>query len=65
VVPVWPACWGYSCSGPTTYFGPKAFNPKADPTIRGTLVSFDLQVEAHVGFTFIGGATLVMNTTGE
>ena len=21
VVPVWPACWGYSCSGPTTYFG--------------------------------------------
>lgn len=21
VVPVWPACWGYSCSGPTTFFG--------------------------------------------
>merc|ERR1712048_1501720 len=21
VVPVWPACWGYSCAGPTTYFG--------------------------------------------
>lgn len=22
MVPIWPACWGYSCNGPTTYFGP-------------------------------------------
>jgi len=25
VVPIWPVCWGYSCSGPTTYFGDNSF----------------------------------------
>ena len=25
MVPIWPVCWGYSCAGPTTYFGPKDF----------------------------------------
>jgi len=26
VVPIWPVCWGYSCSGPATYFGDESFN---------------------------------------
>merc|ERR1712080_615949 len=34
---VWPACWGYSCSGPTTYFAPQTFND--------TIVSVDVMLE--------------------
>ena len=26
VSPVWPACWGYSCTGPTTFFGAQEFH---------------------------------------
>ena len=28
MVPVWPECWGYSCTGPTTYLGPGDFQRK-------------------------------------
>jgi hypothetical protein len=45
VVPIWPECWGYSCSGPTTYFGPSEFT--GDLTF-----SFDLYLEDHAAFTF-------------
>ena len=31
VSPVWPACWGYSCTGPTTYFGPASGRNKQTP----------------------------------
>jgi len=44
VVPVWPACWGYSCTGPTTYFGPSEF--KGDLT-----VSMDVRLEDDAVFT--------------
>lgn len=43
VVPVWPACWGYSCTGPTTYFGPSEFT--GDLT-----VSVDVRLEDHAEF---------------
>ena len=38
VVPVWPECWGYSCTGPTTYFGPSIFN-------SSTSVAVDVRLE--------------------
>jgi hypothetical protein len=39
MVPIWPACWGYSCNGPTTYFGP------ADTLQPGTNLSFSILLE--------------------
>lgn len=48
VVPVWPNTWGYSCSGPTSYFGPAAF--EGDVT-----VSFDVRLEAHGAWTLSFG----------
>lgn len=55
VVPVWPECWGYSCSGPTTYFGPSEFGENMQ-------ISFDVRLEDHaaVSLNFLGpqnGAT--------
>merc|ERR1712039_220363 len=44
VVPVWPACWGYSCSGPTTYFGPAEFNGDLE-------ISMDVRLEDNAIFT--------------
>merc|ERR1740121_1345744 len=44
VVPIWPECWGYSCSGPTTYFGPAEFTGDLE-------VSMDLRLEDHATFT--------------
>jgi len=44
VVPVWPECWGYSCSGPTTYFGPTEFTGDLE-------VSMDVRLEDHAAFT--------------
>merc|ERR1712080_740040 len=44
VVPVWPECWGYSCSGPTTYFGPAEFTGDIQ-------VSMDVRLEDHGVFT--------------
>jgi galactosylceramidase len=41
VSPVWPACWGYSCSGPLTYFGPSAFNASDSLTM-----TVDVMIEA-------------------
>merc|ERR1712070_146483 len=44
VVPVWPACWGYSCTGPTSYFGPSE--------LQGDLtVSMDVRLEDDAVFT--------------
>jgi len=44
VVPVWPACWGYSCSGPTTYFGPSEFN-------ASTSILLKVRLEDHATIT--------------
>jgi len=44
VVPVWPECWGYSCSGPTTYFGPAEFTGDLE-------ISLDIHLEDHAVFT--------------
>ena len=57
VVPVWPACWGYSCSGPTTYFGPAQFNDS-------TKISFDVLLEDHASIHLVAGSSLVLNTSG-
>ena len=45
VVPVWPQCWGYSCTGPTTYFGPSSFR-------AGTALSVDVRLEDQGNWTF-------------
>jgi len=53
VVPVWPACWGYSCTGPTTYFG-----AGIAAGLTGELtMSMDVRLEDHgaVTFTVRGG----------
>lgn len=44
VVPIWPQCWGYSCTGPTSYFGPTEF--EGDLT-----VSMDVRLEDDAVFT--------------
>jgi len=44
VVPIWPQCWGYSCTGPTSYFGPTEF--QGDLT-----VSMDVRLEDDAVFT--------------
>lgn len=41
VVPVWPNCWGYMCSGPVTHIGPASL--KGDLT-----VTFDVRMEDKV-----------------
>jgi hypothetical protein len=58
VVPVWPACWGYSCSGPTTYFGPSSFT-------SGTSISFDLNLEDHAKFSIAAGVTFEAGSDGS
>jgi hypothetical protein len=45
VSPVWPACWGYSCTGPTTYFGPDG--AVSCTTGGGTNVSMRLRFESN------------------
>jgi len=52
VSPVWPACWGYSCSGPVTYFGPKHFNASG---AAGFTISLDVKLEKDAIFG-IGGS---------
>jgi len=56
---VWPACWGYSCTAATTYFGPEIFN-------TSTRYSVDVMAEDHVGFTFgvSNGVTATVATNG-
>ena len=44
--PIWPACWGYSCSGPMSYFGPDNFNTSA-----GLTLSLDVMLEDDAVFT--------------
>lgn len=53
VSPVWPACWGYSCTGPTTYFGPKNFNASG---AQGFKITLDVKLEKDAIFA-IGGST--------
>eukprot|EP01047_Picozoa_sp_COSAG01_P066182 COSAG01_NODE_9087_length_2561_cov_3.257920_4_plen_75_part_00 len=47
VSPVWPACWGYSCTGPTTYFGPKHFNSSGS---AGFTIDIDVKLEKEATF---------------
>lgn len=53
VSPVWPACWGYSCTGPTTYFGPSEFN-------HSTRVVVDVKLEDTGSWTLSteGGSSI-------
>lgn len=44
VSPVWPACWGYSCDGPTTYFGPRQ-------ALTGNVVSIDANLSEEGGIS--------------
>ena len=53
VSPVWPACWGYACTGPMTYFGPKHFN---DTGANGFTITLDVKLEKDAVFS-IGGST--------
>ena len=53
VSPVWPACWGYSCTGPMTYFGPKHFNSSGT---NGFTITLDVKLEKDAVFG-IGGST--------
>lgn len=48
VVPIWPNCWGYSCAGPTTYFGPSAFSAPLT-------VSMNVRLEDHAIFAITPG----------
>jgi hypothetical protein len=48
VSPVWPACWGYSCTGPTTYFGPKHFNSSGSSA--GFTIALDIKLEKEATF---------------
>ena len=48
VSPVWPACWGYSCTGPTTYFGPKHFNASG---ANGFTITLDVKLETDAVFS--------------
>ena len=52
VSPVWPACWGYSCTGPTTYFGAQEFQ-----TTTVLHVSIDVKLETEdAAFTLFAGS---------
>ena len=53
VSPVWPACWGYSCTGPMTYFGPKNFNPSG---AQGFKIALDVKLEEDAVFA-VGGSS--------
>eukprot|EP00756_Hemistasia_phaeocysticola_P015187 Hpha_TRINITY_DN15391_c5_g2::TRINITY_DN15391_c5_g2_i1::g.90879::m.90879/K01202/GALC; galactosylceramidase len=56
MVPVWPECWGYSCSGPKTYFGPAELG-------GGVNVSVKVQLEADAAWTLgAGDAKLTINS---
>jgi galactosylceramidase len=61
MVPVWPACWGYSCNGPTTYFGPSTLNVSLN-------ISFAFLAEEDVALSLsldgAGGPTLTLSTNG-
>ena len=57
VVPVWPDCWGYSCSGPKTYFGPAIFQDNVT-------VSIDAYLETDAALSFgLHGKTAMLNST--
>jgi len=60
VSPVWPACWGYSCTGPMTYFGPKKFNASG---AQGFKIALDVKLEQDAIFG-IGGSTGGKNFAG-
>ena len=68
VSPVWPACWGYSCSGPLTYFGPQTFNASDN-----VAVGIDVVLEEHGTWSLYGktssgticGVALGTNSTGS
>jgi len=47
VSPVWPACWGYSCTGPMTYFGPQEFTA-AGP--KGFTINVQVMIEEDATF---------------
>jgi len=59
VSPVWPACWGYSCSGPLTYFGPASFNQS-----DGMVVEIDVKLEDHGTWHFKGKQGVALSTNG-
>lgn len=44
VVPVWPICWGYSCNGPTTFFGPSDLHGDVN-------ISFDVYLDDAADFS--------------
>ena len=48
VSPVWPACWGYSCTGPTTYFGPQQFNESG---ANGFTIALEVKLEQDAVFS--------------
>ena len=51
ISPVWPACWGYSCSGPLTYFGARAFNVSAN---AGFAMKIHVKLEqSDAAFSFV------------
>lgn len=65
VVPVWPQCWGYSCTGPTTYWGPQ----EGSVLGAGVTVAVDVMVEAAAAFTIAtdggsNGFLLSLSTNG-
>ena len=53
VSPVWPACWGYSCTGPMTYFGPQHFNESG---ANGFTIALDVKLEKDAVFSIGGSA---------
>jgi len=58
---VWPACWGYSCTGPTTYFGAQEFNAsgglraRIDVKLENEDAAFTLSIEN--GGNVVNGVT--------
>lgn len=57
MVPVWPACWGYSCTGPKTYFGPKELG-------GGVKLSVSLRLDDDATWTVsAGGCSLGLNSS--
>lgn len=66
---VWPACWGYSCTGPTSYFGAQEFNASGNLTawidvkLERDDAAFTLSVEN--GGKTIHGVTLDSRNGGS
>eukprot|EP00039_Didymoeca_costata_P031305 m.34107 g.34107 ORF g.34107 m.34107 type:complete len:723 (+) comp8671_c0_seq2:162-2330(+) len=59
MVPVWPACWGYSCTGPTTYFGPSDY-------LQGTLnISFAVYLEDDAKISLNSGKNVLCSLDSE